>query len=153
MFFHLNYSTYHDTLNIHPRCPKWQDFIFIYLNIPWYTHTHTHTHTHTFISPWALRLVSRLTIANRAAMNIGVHISFELIFAHSPDKYQEAELLDHTAALFFSLMRKHRTVFYSGCTNLHAHRQCTRVPVPPRGFCLFVCFRLPCSVRSSQARD
>ena len=36
-----------------------------------------------------------LAIVNSAAMNIGVHISFELVFLYSLDKYPELESLDY----------------------------------------------------------
>ena len=39
-------------------------------------------------------------IVSDAAMNIGVHLFFKLVFLFSLDKYAEVELLDHTVVLF-----------------------------------------------------
>ena len=39
-------------------------------------------------------------IVNHAAMNIGVHISFQLVFSFSSDKYPGVELLGHVYTLY-----------------------------------------------------
>ena len=48
-----------------------------------------------------LDCILTLAIVNNAVMNMGVHVSFELVFSFTSDKYPEVELLDHMVVLFF----------------------------------------------------
>ena len=69
-----------------------------------------------------------LAIVNSAAMNIGMYASFLIIVL---SRYMPRHRVpDHMETLFLSFLRNLYIDFHSGCTNLHAHQQCRRVPFP-----------------------
>ena len=71
-----------------------------------YVHTHTHTHTHTLFfipssSDGHLGCFYVLTIINNAGMNIGVYVSFELVFLVFSDIYPRVEIYGSSIFSFF----------------------------------------------------
>ena len=97
------------------------------------------SHLYPFTWQWTLRLFPVLAIVNTAAMNIGVHISFQISFLQI---YARSGIASPHGNSIFHFLRNLHTFLYSGCTNLPSHLQCRRLSVSPQllQYLLFVDF-------------